>query len=78
MREAEMAQVDQRWTRVLYGERQLVFLTGEAGVGKTTLVEVWCAKILSSLLWTISHPPATIQTIHMKESTPGYRGTHWL
>jgi hypothetical protein len=22
----------------------------------------WCAKILSSCLWTISHPPATIHT----------------
>jgi DNA-binding winged helix-turn-helix (wHTH) protein/predicted ATPase len=48
MREAEMAQVYQRWTRVLYGERQLVFLTGEAGVGKTTLVEAFVAQVTAT------------------------------
>jgi DNA-binding winged helix-turn-helix (wHTH) protein len=48
VREAEMAQLNQRWTRALNGERQLVFLMGDAGVGKTTLVEAFVAQVTAT------------------------------
>jgi DNA-binding winged helix-turn-helix (wHTH) protein/predicted ATPase len=38
-REAELAQLHGWLDKALSGERQLVFVTGEAGIGKTTLVE---------------------------------------
>lgn len=33
------------WKRSLRGQRQVVFLTGEAGIGKTTLIEMFLAEI---------------------------------
>jgi DNA-binding winged helix-turn-helix (wHTH) protein len=51
-REAELAQLHRHLERVLQGTRQVVFVTGEAGLGKTTLIETFIAD-LSSLgaLW---------------------------
>jgi predicted ATPase len=40
-RDAELAQLHAVQERALEGHRQLLFLTGEAGIGKTTLVEAW-------------------------------------
>lgn len=44
-REAEMEELQQRFARVLGGERQVVFVTGEAGIGKTTLVDAFIAEV---------------------------------
>jgi DNA-binding winged helix-turn-helix (wHTH) protein/tetratricopeptide (TPR) repeat protein len=38
-REAELAQLHKWLERALEGERQIIFMTGEPGIGKTTLVE---------------------------------------
>jgi predicted ATPase len=38
-REASMAQLDGYLTQALKGHRQIIFITGEAGVGKTTLID---------------------------------------
>ncbi|MGE0684210.1 MAG: AAA family ATPase [Candidatus Binatia bacterium] len=38
-REAELAQLHSLFEKAVSGERQLVFVTGEAGIGKTTLVD---------------------------------------
>ncbi len=38
-REAAMAQLDGYLNRVLKAQRQIIFITGEAGVGKTTLID---------------------------------------
>ncbi|MBV8362304.1 MAG: AAA family ATPase [Deltaproteobacteria bacterium] len=38
-REAELAQLHQWLARALAGERQIIFVTGEPGIGKTTIVE---------------------------------------
>ena len=38
-RDAELATLRSRLDRALAGERQVVFVTGEAGIGKTTLVD---------------------------------------
>jgi tetratricopeptide (TPR) repeat protein len=38
-RGAELAALADRWHRAMSGERQIVFVIGEAGIGKTTLVD---------------------------------------
>ena len=40
-REDAMAQLEQALDKALNGQRQIVFITGEAGIGKTTLVDVF-------------------------------------
>jgi DNA-binding winged helix-turn-helix (wHTH) protein len=40
-REAGLARLDSYLRRALGGQRQVVFLTGEAGIGKTTLVDMF-------------------------------------
>ena len=54
-REAELVQL-QRWLAAAWrGERQLGFVTGEAGLGKTTLVEAFLASVRSEGGLWISH-----------------------
>ena len=43
-REAELAQLTRWWERVRGGARHLVCITGEAGIGKTTLIDTWLAS----------------------------------
>jgi predicted ATPase/DNA-binding winged helix-turn-helix (wHTH) protein len=45
-REAELVQLHQWWTRALKGERQVVVVTGEAGIGKTTIVDTFAAQVV--------------------------------
>ena len=45
-REAELAQLHQWWARALQGERQVVVVTGEAGIGKTAIVETFVAQVV--------------------------------
>lgn len=44
-RETELGQLQQAWEQALEGRRQLVLVTGEAGIGKTTLVEAFVARV---------------------------------
>ncbi|MSQ48454.1 MAG: ATP-binding protein [Deltaproteobacteria bacterium] len=37
-RETELAQLHQQLEKTLTGERQIVFVTGEPGIGKTSLI----------------------------------------
>jgi predicted ATPase len=46
-RESELAQLHNWLDKTLSGERQLVFVTGEAGIGKTTVVEVFLQSLES-------------------------------
>jgi DNA-binding winged helix-turn-helix (wHTH) protein len=46
-REAELQQLQDCWEKALHGERQLVFITGEPGIGKTTLVEAFVQRLES-------------------------------
>jgi predicted ATPase/DNA-binding winged helix-turn-helix (wHTH) protein len=48
-REAELIFLQQRWTLAREGARQLVFITGEAGIGKTTLVDAFVAQFAASV-----------------------------
>jgi DNA-binding winged helix-turn-helix (wHTH) protein/predicted ATPase len=44
-REAELAHLQDLLQEALAGRRRLVFVTGEAGIGKTTLIETFLARI---------------------------------
>ncbi len=44
-RDAELRQLHYLLKKALQGERQIVFVTGEPGIGKTTLVEAFCSSI---------------------------------
>jgi DNA-binding winged helix-turn-helix (wHTH) protein len=44
-REAEVATLHQWFASALQGERHLGFITGEAGIGKTTLVDTFIAQL---------------------------------
>jgi predicted ATPase/DNA-binding winged helix-turn-helix (wHTH) protein len=44
-RETELAQLQACWARACAGRRQVVFVTGEAGIGKTTLAEAFVAQV---------------------------------
>lgn len=48
-REAVQARLLDIWQDSLIGSRQIVFLTGEAGIGKTTLIEMFLAGISDRL-----------------------------
>src|SRR5215813_8877036 len=47
-REGELARLHARLTSTLNGQRQLVFVTGEPGIGKTALVESFLADIATA------------------------------
>jgi len=44
-RETELAYLHQAWAQALQGRRQVVLVTGEAGIGKTALVDAWVAQV---------------------------------
>jgi predicted ATPase len=44
-REAELAVLSQYLVQALQGQRQVVFVTGEAGIGKTTLIDAFVAQL---------------------------------
>ena len=47
-REGELAQLQQWWAQARQGQRQVIFLTGEAGIGKTTLVDAFVAQVAAA------------------------------
>ena len=52
-RETELAQLHAWLEKALQGERQLVFVTGEPGIGKTTVVEAFLEQVSTPHnLWT--------------------------
>ena len=46
-RDGVLAQLEDRLTRARAGQRQLVFLSGEAGIGKTTVLDAFLARAAS-------------------------------
>src|SRR5262249_9579225 len=46
-REAELTQLHKWFDKALSGERQVVFVTGEPGIGKTTLVDAFLQRLES-------------------------------
>jgi predicted ATPase len=54
-REAECAQMQQWWAKAVQGERQVGCVTGEAGIGKTTLVEAFLERVRGDRTLWIGH-----------------------
>ena len=51
-REVELEQLQRWWIQALEGDRQVVFITGEAGIGKTTVVDTFVAQLpATATLW---------------------------
>ncbi len=50
-RDADLRALEERLARAIEGERQVVFVTGEAGIGKTTLVDAF-AERACRVVWT--------------------------
>ncbi|MGE0824964.1 MAG: AAA family ATPase [Candidatus Binatia bacterium] len=44
-RRGELAQLYSLWKKAVQGDRQIVFVSGEAGIGKTALVETFLAQV---------------------------------
>ena len=44
-REPELAQLQHLFEKAVNGERQVVFVSGEAGIGKTTLIDAFLARL---------------------------------
>jgi predicted ATPase len=44
-RQAEVESLERWFQQVAQGARQIVFISGEAGVGKTTVVDLWLARL---------------------------------
>ncbi len=47
-REAELALLDAQWDAVAGGERRIAFVAGEPGIGKSTLVDAFVARLLAN------------------------------
>lgn len=47
-RAAELAKLHQLWKQTLDGSRQIVFITGEPGIGKTSLIETFLSQLPES------------------------------
>ena len=54
-REAEVATLHQWFAKALQGERHLGFITGEAGIGKTTLVDTFVTQLAGQAPLWIGH-----------------------
>ena len=54
-RESEMEQLQRWWKQALQGTRQTVFVTGEAGIGKATVVEAFVAQVAATGAGWVSH-----------------------
>ncbi|MBI3799389.1 MAG: AAA family ATPase [Deltaproteobacteria bacterium] len=61
-REAELAQLYDWLDKAFHGERQIVFVTGEAGIGKTTLVEAFLESLASE---RVQSPRSKVQGLSL-------------
>ena len=66
-REAELAQLHQRLSKALMGERQVVFVTGEPGIGKTMLLDAFLGGIRN---WELGSSSATSHSPKPKAQSP--------
>ncbi len=52
-RDAELDRLERCLDRALEGQRQVVFVTGEPGVGKTTLVDLFLGRLAGRGIWAM-------------------------
>jgi DNA-binding winged helix-turn-helix (wHTH) protein len=65
-RETELAQLQGWLEQALNGERQVVFVTGEPGIGKTTLVEAFLQQIQEARGWRLETGSSSPQASSLK------------
>ncbi len=58
-REAELAQLHSLFAKAANGERQVVFVTGEAGIGKTALVDTFVQSLVPCLINSLAAQAAS-------------------
>lgn len=77
-REAELARLYACLEKALQGERQLVFITGEAGIGKTTVVDAFLAQ-LGARGWGLGAGPSSSPKLpNLAPSTQHPTPSPWL
>jgi DNA-binding winged helix-turn-helix (wHTH) protein len=54
-READLAQLEQWWGQARRGTRQIAFITGAAGIGKTALVDAFVAHMSATQTLWVGH-----------------------
>lgn len=53
-RDAELTRLHNLFEKTLHGERQFVFVAGDAGIGKTALVDTFLAQVMAySTVWSV-------------------------
>ncbi len=70
-RDSELARLHALLAKALTGERQLVFLTGEAGIGKTTLIDVFLQQIKEAGDWRLETGSSASQASSHKPPISG-------
>ena len=71
-RDRELALFDRSLRRVEEGERRLIFLAGEAGIGKTALVERFLARMLAAGRRRSRGDSASSSTVRAKPYLPWF------
>jgi len=66
-RDAELVYLHQLLGKVLNGERHIVFVSGEAGIGKTTLVDAFLREIEN---WELGGDPSSSQPLNPTSHAP--------
>src|SRR5262249_8809244 len=61
-REVDLEMLNGCWQRALAGERQIVFLIGEAGMGKTALVDAFLRRLVDRLFVVGKEEPDDLTT----------------
>jgi DNA-binding winged helix-turn-helix (wHTH) protein/predicted ATPase len=69
-RDPELAHLHRLFVKAMRGERQIVFVTGEPGIGKTTLVENFLARAVSGSTFHVPSSPSTSATQSSSSSSP--------
>lgn len=66
-RDAELAQLHQWLARSCSGVRQIVLVTGEAGIGKTALIEVFLSGVQHPASQQVQSPKSRVQGLESRE-----------
>lgn len=69
-REAELARLSEHIDRLKSGQRQIVFITGETGIGKTALVDAFCRQMATRSGITIARGQCVEGLGHREEYYP--------
>lgn len=69
-RSEELRILKEHFARLASGQRQILFLSGDAGIGKTALVEAFCSELVQSLGIAVVHGQCVQGFASMEECYP--------